>query len=87
MLCKIMMALDMAGLGFMVIKLVLSLYLISSVLTKYDARSLRAVACAVRIILAIGILLGYRLNIAAFILAIGLIMFHRQSKRHGLSSA
>ena len=48
--------LDMAGLGFIMIKLVLSLYLISSVLAKYDARSLSPVACAVRIILAIGIL-------------------------------
>ena len=81
--------LDMAGLGFIMIKLVLSLYLISSVLAKYDARSLSPVACAVRIILAIGILLNYPLiSIAAFILAIGLIMFHHiQSKRHGLSSA
>ena len=81
--------LDMAGLGFIMIKLVLSLYLISSVLAKYDARSLSPVACAVRIILAIGILLSYPLiSIAAFILAIGLIMFHHiQSKRHGLSSA
>ena len=70
------------------IKLVLSLYLISSVLAKYDARSLSPV-CAVRIILAIGILLSYPLiSIAAFILAIGLIMFHHiQSKRYGLSSA
>ena len=81
-------SLDIMELTFMLFKLGVSLYLISSVLAKYDARELSNAACAVRILLAIGILLSYpSASIIAFLLAAALIIHHYiQTKRYLTSS-
>ena len=79
---------DILGLSLILLKLAVSLYLVSTVLAKYDARALSNAACTLRVFLAIGILLSYSsLSIIAFLLAVTLIMLHHmQTKRYLLSS-
>lgn len=76
-------SLDVAALGLICLKLVVSLYLISSVLAGYDARALKIQDIMLRLVLAILILLSYQLiSLVAFILALAVIIFHHiQAKR------
>jgi TRAP transporter 4TM/12TM fusion protein len=71
-------SLDLAGLSIVVIKLILSLYLISSVLAKYDAMALSKSECLIRILLALAIL-AYSTLISgtACLIAISLLIFHQ----------
>ena len=71
-------SLDLAGLSIVVIKLILSLYLISSVLAKYDAVALSKSECLIRILLVLAILTYSTLiSGTAFLIAISLLIFHQ----------
>ena len=71
-------SLDLAGLSIVVIKLILSLYLISSVLAKYDAMALSKSECLIRILLALAILAYSNLiSGTACLIAISLLIFHQ----------
>lgn len=76
-------SLDVAALGLICLKLVVSLYLISSILAGYDARALKIQDIMIRLVLAILVLLSYQLiSLVAFILALAVIIFHHiQAKR------
>ena len=81
--------LDMKALGLICVKLVMSLYLISSVLAGYDGRALKMQDIIIRLVLAIAILLSYQLiSFAAFFIALAVIIIHHlQVKRQATNAS
>lgn len=78
--------LDVYGLGIIVVKLVAALYLISTVLARFDAKKLGAGETVIRVILAVCILLSYMaISLIAFVLSIILVIAHHM--RHRASAA
>ena len=74
--------LDLAALSVVVVKLILSLYLISSVLAKYDVITLSNAECILRIILATTILVySPTISGTSFVIAISLLILHQMKAK------
>lgn len=74
--------LDLAALSVVVVKLILSLYLISSVLAKYDVITLSNAECVLRIILATTILVySPTISGTSFVIAISLLILHQMKAK------
>ena len=75
-------SIDIAGLCWLLIRLVLSLYLIASALSRFDARRLSGWEVAGRLILAVIVLLKTpKLAVTAFVLALAYLVFHHLMAR------
>ena len=81
--------LDITALGLICVKLVVSLYLISSVLAGYDGRALKIQDIIIRLVLAFLILLSYQtISFAAFFMALAVVIIHHlQVKRQAVAAS
>ena len=69
---------DPVGLGWLLIRLVVSLYLVATALTRYDASSLSLLGSIIRIVLAILILLKIQfIAIATLLISVIYLLFHQ----------
>ena len=71
-------SIDWTGLGWLLIRLVAALYLVASALTRFDAGHLSRLEIALRVVLAVLVLLKIpTIASAALVAAIALVAFHK----------
>ncbi len=75
---------EIGPLAWLLIRLVLTLYLVASALARYDATALSTVWVIIRLALAVAILFRPEtINISAFVIALAMLAWHHMSNRTG----